>query len=79
MYIAKLLKPLGVKVSRIAQGIAMGSDIEYADEVTLSKALNDRKEMWENISFLINIGDFYEFWIWNDTKRTKEKNFKSCL
>ena len=45
MYIAKLLKPLGVKVSRIAQGIAMGSDIEYADEVTLSKALNDRKEM----------------------------------
>ena len=45
MYIAKILKPLDIKVSRIAQGIAMGSDIEYADEVTLSKALNDRKEM----------------------------------
>lgn len=45
MYIARLLKPLGVKVSRIAQGISMGSDIEYADEVTLSKAINDRKEM----------------------------------
>lgn len=45
MYIAKLLKPLGVKVSRIAQGISMGSELEYADEVTLSKALSDRKEM----------------------------------
>ena len=45
MYIARLLKPLGIKVSRIAQGISMGSDIEYADEVTLSKAINDRKEM----------------------------------
>ena len=45
MYIAKLLKPLGVKVSRIAQGVSMGSDIEYADEVTLSKAILDRKEI----------------------------------
>ena len=45
MYIAKILKPLGVKVSRIAQGISMGSELEYADEVTLSKALSDRKEM----------------------------------
>lgn len=44
-YIAKLLKPLGIKVTRIAQGISMGSDLEYADEVTLSKALSDRKEM----------------------------------
>ena len=45
MYIARILKPLGIKVSRIAQGVSMGSDIEYADEVTLSKAINDRKEM----------------------------------
>ena len=45
MYIAKLLKPLGVKVSRIAQGISMGSELEYADEVTLSRALSDRKEI----------------------------------
>lgn len=45
MYIAKLLKSLGVKVSRIAQGISMGSELEYADEVTLSRALSDRKEM----------------------------------
>ena len=45
MYIAKILKPLGVKVSRIAQGISMGSELEYADEVTLSKAISDRKEM----------------------------------
>ena len=45
MYIAKLLKPLGIKVSRLAQGISMGSDIEYADEVTLTKALHDRREI----------------------------------
>ena len=45
MYIAKILKPLGIKVSRLAQGISMGSDIEYADEVTLTKALHDRREM----------------------------------
>lgn len=45
MYIARLLKPLGIKVTRLAQGIAMGSDIEYADEVTLSKAMQDRKEI----------------------------------
>ena len=45
MYIAKLLKPLDVKVTRIAQGVAMGSDLEYADEVTLSKALEARREI----------------------------------
>ncbi len=45
MYIAKILKPLGVKVTRLAQGIAMGSDLEYADEVTLSKALEARREI----------------------------------
>ncbi len=43
MYIAKLLKPLGVKVTRLAQGVAMGSDLEYADEVTLSRALEARR------------------------------------
>ena len=43
-YIAKLIKPLGFKVSRLATGIQMGSDLQYADEVTLSKALEDRKE-----------------------------------
>ena len=45
MYISKLLKPLDIKVSRIAQGISMGSELEYADEVTLTKALADRKEI----------------------------------
>ena len=45
MYISKLLKPFDIKVSRIAQGISMGSELEYADEVTLSKALSDRKEI----------------------------------
>lgn len=43
MYISKLLSPLGVKVSKLAQGISMGSDIEYQDEVTLTKAMEDRK------------------------------------
>lgn len=45
LYISKLLKPLGVKVTRIAQGISMGSELEYADEVTLSRAISDRKEI----------------------------------
>ncbi len=45
MYVAKILKPLGVKVTRLAQGIAMGSDIEFADEITLEKALKQRQEI----------------------------------
>ncbi len=45
MYIAKLLKPLGVKVTRLAHGIPIGSELEYADEVTLSRALIERKEL----------------------------------
>ncbi|MBQ9716054.1 MAG: recombination protein RecR, partial [Clostridia bacterium] len=45
MYIAKLIKPLGIKVTRIAQGISIGSDLEYADEVTLSRAIEDRREL----------------------------------
>lgn len=45
MYIAKLIKPFGVKVTRIAQGVAMGSELEFADEVTLSRAIADRKEI----------------------------------
>lgn len=44
-YIAQLVKPMGIKVSRLASGIPMGSDIEYADEHTLSQALIDRKEI----------------------------------
>lgn len=45
MYISKLLKPLSVKVTRIAAGIPVGGDLEYADEVTLSKAMEGRKEI----------------------------------
>lgn len=45
MYIAKILSPLGVKVTRLAQGVSMGSDLEYADEVTLSRALEGRREL----------------------------------
>ena len=44
-YIAKILKPLNIKVTRLAQGIAMGSELEYADEVTLTKAIESRKEL----------------------------------
>ncbi len=43
LYLAKLIKPLGIRVSRIAHGIPMGGDIEYIDEITLSKAIRDRK------------------------------------
>lgn len=44
-YLSQELKPLGVKVSRIAYGLPMGGDIEFADEVTLSKSIEGRKEM----------------------------------
>ena len=43
MYLAKLLKPLGVKVSRISQGLSIGQEIEYADQITLQRAFKDRK------------------------------------
>ena len=42
MYIARLLKPMGIKVSRLAYGVPVGSDLEYADEVTLTRALSGR-------------------------------------
>ena len=45
VYLARLLKPLGVKVMRIAMGIPVGSDLEFADEVTISKAMEGRREM----------------------------------
>ena len=45
LYIANLLKPLGIKVTRIAQGVSMGSELEFADEVTLSKAIEDRRAL----------------------------------
>ena len=45
MYIAKLLKPLGVNVTRLAHGIPIGGELEYTDEVTLSRALSERKSI----------------------------------
>ena len=45
MYIAKLLKPMGVRVTRIAHGLPVGGDLEYADEVTLSRAMDNRREI----------------------------------
>ncbi|MEF9880122.1 MAG: recombination mediator RecR [Clostridia bacterium] len=44
-YIARLLKPMGIRVTRIAHGVPVGSDLEYADEVTLAKAMEGRREM----------------------------------
>jgi len=44
-YLSKLIRPLGVKVTQLAQGMPMGSDLEYADEVTLAKALEGRREV----------------------------------
>ena len=44
-YVARLLKPLGIKVSRIASGIPVGGDLEYADEVTMARALEGRSEL----------------------------------
>ena len=45
MYVARLLKPAGIKVTRIAHGIPVGGDLEYADEVTLLKAMEGRREL----------------------------------
>ncbi len=45
MYISKLIKPFGVKVSRIAYGIPVGGDLEYADQITLAKAIEGRREI----------------------------------
>ena len=44
-YLARLIKPLGVRVTRIAHGVPVGSDLEYADEVTLAKAMEGRREL----------------------------------
>ena len=45
LYLAKLLKPLGVRVTRIAMGLPVGSDLEYADEITMLKAMEGRREV----------------------------------
>jgi len=44
-YLSQLIKPIGVKLTRLAQGMPMGGDLEYADEVTLAKALEGRREL----------------------------------
>jgi recombination protein RecR len=45
IYLARLLKPLGVRVTRIAMGIPVGSDLEYTDEITMGKAMEGRREV----------------------------------
>jgi recombination protein RecR len=45
LYISRLIKPLGVKVTRIAHGIPVGGDLEYFDEITISRAMENRREM----------------------------------
>jgi len=45
LYLARLLKPLGVKVTRLASGLPVGGDLDYADEITLGRALSGRREM----------------------------------
>lgn len=45
LYLVRLLKPLGVKITRIARGVPVGGDLEYADEVTLSRAMEGRREL----------------------------------
>ena len=46
LYLARLLKPLGVRLTRIAQGLPMGGDLEYADQVTLARALQGRRDLY---------------------------------
>jgi recombination protein RecR len=45
MYLARMIKPFGVKVTRIASGLPVGGDLEYADELTLGRALEGRREL----------------------------------
>lgn len=45
MYLTRLLRPLGVKVTRLARGLPMGGDLEYADDVTLTRAMEGRQEV----------------------------------
>jgi recombination protein RecR len=45
LYLSKLIKPLGIRVARLALGLPVGGDLEYADEVTMAKALEDRREL----------------------------------
>jgi recombination protein RecR len=45
IYLAKLLKPLNIKITRLAKGLPMGAELEYADEITLSNALKYRNEL----------------------------------
>ena len=45
VYLARLLKPLGLRVTRIAMGIPVGSDLEFADEVTMTKSLENRRDL----------------------------------
>jgi recombination protein RecR len=45
LYLARLIKPLGIKVTRIASGLPVGGDLEFADEVTLGRAMEARREM----------------------------------
>jgi len=45
MYLTKLIKPFGIKISRIAFGLPVGTDLEYADEITLAKAIEGRHEL----------------------------------
>ena len=45
MYVSRLLTPMGIRVTRLARGLPMGSDLEYADDVTLSRALENRQDV----------------------------------
>ena len=63
MYISRVLKPAGIKVTRLARGLAVGSDIEYADEVTLLRAIENRTELiskrcWSGQHFLFVVNRF---------------------
>ena len=45
MYISRLIKPMGIKVSRLAYGVPVGADLEYADEITLTRAIEGRQDL----------------------------------
>jgi recombination protein RecR len=60
MYLARMLKPFGVKVTRIASGLPVGGDLEYADELTLGRALEGRRELSAEVEKALG----YHPWTW---------------
>lgn len=74
MYLSRLLRPLEVRVTRLAYGIPVGSQLEYADEVTLLRALEGRRDIWEkNAAIQPGTAAFFSIILWASALRSEEE------